>query len=115
MEKQKEPVSDSKTRPHRSVLNAALWAVKIGFACGLALTILIPGFHAEFLIWLVAGGAAIWHALFGPDQDNAGWWLAVMLLNGAIYSVLVFVAERAFVLWRQWLHRVDNPPSMLTR
>lgn len=110
-----ETVPDPEARPHRSLLNAALWAVKVGFACSLALTILIPGFHVEFLSWLVEGGVAIWQVLVGPDRDNAVWVLAVIVLNGVIYSVVVFVAERIFVLWKRWLHPVDNKPSILTR
>lgn len=112
MEKQKETVSDSKGRPHRSFLKAALWAVKISLAYNVLLILIAvtlgsffyyrPLKLADRLFDAATPGFALWNTLFGgPWHNSLVWFFSSLALNVIVYFSLAFIIKILFMAWRR--------------
>lgn len=83
------------------VLQAALSSLAIGFTIDLFVSILVFSTQWKPLEWLIDGGAFIWNTVFGGPYHSMIWLVALIALNGLIYSTLVFAGKIGLILWKR--------------
>jgi hypothetical protein len=88
-------------RPDNLILQAAVPSLAIGFVIDLVVFVLGLSTKWKPLEWLIDGGVLIWNAVFGGPYHSMIWLVAIIGLNGLIYSALVFAGEIGLILWNR--------------